>query len=82
MQEKDDNKRHLPQFQTDVDAFDRRSIDRRKRVSEGYTYISAVGWICRRERSRRECDCPKKIVLASKPSVVLKTKTKRFYRSH
>jgi hypothetical protein len=80
MQEKDDSKRLLPQFRTDVDSFDRRSIDRRKHASEGYTYISTVGWICRRERSRRECDCPLKTTLASKPSIVLKTK--RVYRSH
>ena len=82
MQEEDDNRQHLPQFQTDADSSDRRSIERRKRVCEGYTYISAVGWICRRERSRRDCDCIKNRALASKPSVVLKTKTKRVYRSH
>jgi hypothetical protein len=40
---------------------DRRYIDRRKEPCEGFTYISTVGWICRREQSRRkedffECD--------------------------
>jgi hypothetical protein len=27
--------------------------DRRQRDSKGYTYISIVGWICRREKKRR-----------------------------
>lgn len=45
-----------------VDAGDKRKHeDRRKVCSEGYAYISVVGWICRRERSRRKNDllgCP------------------------
>ena len=82
MQKKEFNKRHLPKYQADFDACDRRSIDRRKCDCEGYTYISTVGWICRRERSRRKCDCQKNKELASKPSVVLKSDTKRFYGPH
>jgi len=35
---------------------ERRSEDRRKQPSEGFTRISIVGWICRRERSRRQED--------------------------
>ena len=27
--------------------------DRRKEPCEGFTYVSTVGWICRRERVRR-----------------------------
>jgi hypothetical protein len=30
--------------------------DRRKKQSEGFTYISSVGWIDRRERLRRKDD--------------------------
>ena len=35
---------------------ERRTEDRRKQPSEGFTRISIVGWICRRERSRRKGD--------------------------
>jgi hypothetical protein len=35
---------------------ERRSEDRRRLSSEGFTRISIVGWICRRERTRRESD--------------------------
>ncbi len=31
----------------------RRVKDRRQKHNEGYTYISIVGWICRREKKRR-----------------------------
>lgn len=45
-----------------VDAGNKRKhADRRKLCSEGYAYISVVGWICRREWSRRKDDslgCP------------------------
>ena len=34
-------------------ALKRRVEDRRKFSSEGFAYISIVGWICRRERCRR-----------------------------
>lgn len=33
-----------------------RYCDRRKAPSKGYAYISTVGWICRRERTRRKND--------------------------
>jgi len=35
---------------------ERRTEDRRKQPSEGFTRISMVGWICRRERTGRESD--------------------------
>lgn len=28
--------------------------ERRKETCEGFTYVSTVGWICRREKSRRQ----------------------------
>jgi hypothetical protein len=40
----------------DPDASDRRYTDRRKEPCEGFTYVSMVGWICRREQSRRKDD--------------------------
>jgi hypothetical protein len=33
---------------------DRRDKDRRREPCEGFTYVSTVGWICRREKSRRK----------------------------
>jgi hypothetical protein len=38
------------------DLKQRRTEDRRKQQSKGFTSISIVGWICRRERTRREGD--------------------------
>jgi len=32
----------------------RRKLDRRKKATPGFAYISTVGWICRREKSRRK----------------------------
>jgi hypothetical protein len=40
----------------DAELSDRRNHDRRKEPCEGYTYVSMVGWICRREKSRRKDD--------------------------
>jgi hypothetical protein len=37
-------------------AIDYRNEERRKVPARGFTYVSAVGWICRRERCRREGD--------------------------
>ena len=34
----------------------KREVDRRKEPSKGYTYITTVGWICRREKVRRKDD--------------------------
>lgn len=31
-------------------------MDRRRHPAEGYMWISEVGWICRREKSRRDRD--------------------------
>lgn len=38
----------------DYDAKIRRKQDRRKKASSGFAYVSMVGWICRREKSRRK----------------------------
>ena len=40
----------------EVNLNKRGTEDRRKQPSEGFTRISMVGWICRRERTRREGD--------------------------
>jgi hypothetical protein len=32
----------------------RQESDRRQDDCEGFTYVSTVGWICRREQSRRK----------------------------
>ena len=46
------------QFDSDQGHFleNRQNQERRKKPSEGYTYISIVGWIDRRERFRRKDD--------------------------
>ncbi len=66
MQDKDYNERHSTHMFPSMDDLDRRLNDRRKHTSEGYTYISMVGWICRREHRRRSCDCKKNRVDESK----------------
>jgi hypothetical protein len=38
---------------------ERRDCERRKLESKGYTYISMVGWMDRREHKRRTDDCYK-----------------------
>ena len=35
---------------------EKRAIDRRQETGKGYTYITTVGWICRREKTRRKDD--------------------------
>lgn len=35
----------------------RKGDERRRRKSLGHMYISTVGWICRREKDRRNKDC-------------------------
>jgi hypothetical protein len=55
-----ENKEHLNEahanLEQDADYSDRRYIDRRKEPCEGFAYVSTVGWICRREQSRRKDD--------------------------
>lgn len=41
--------------QTDVDE-KRYGTDRRKKSASGFTCVSIVGWICRREQTRRKGD--------------------------
>ncbi len=46
-------KPHMPQ---EYDSNNRRKKDRRNQVCRGFTQISIVGWICRRETVRRKDD--------------------------
>ena len=41
-------------FEQAIHHDDQRDEDRRKAPCEGFTYISVVGWICRREKIRRK----------------------------
>jgi len=41
-------------FQHNLAPSDRRDKDRRREACEGFTYVSTVGWICRREKGRRK----------------------------
>jgi hypothetical protein len=36
--------------------FRQRNGERRKQPAKGFTYISMVGWVCRREQIRRKDD--------------------------
>ena len=45
-----------------------REDDRRKEACEGFTYVSTVGWICRRERIRRKASERQKQVKAFDPA--------------
>jgi hypothetical protein len=56
MEEKELRKNPDIHFQQNMESFDRRFKDRREETRAGFTYISTVGWICRREKSRREDD--------------------------
>jgi hypothetical protein len=38
----------------ELGVFDRRQGERRVQASKGYTYIQMVGWMDRREQSRRQ----------------------------
>ena len=49
-----DNKAARFDVEQKVHVEDHRVKERRQEESEGYTYISMVGWICRRERFRRK----------------------------
>jgi len=55
----DDNRlarKNSPEGMQAAVAYERRNEDRRKVPSEGFSYISVVGWICRREQCRRQDD--------------------------
>ena len=43
-------------FKQGVDVINRRQVDRRRGPGKGFTYVSTVGWICRREQARRNDD--------------------------
>ena len=49
----DDIKSHLERY-SNLDS--RWGEERRKKQSDGFTYISSVGWIDRREKLRRKDD--------------------------
>ena len=49
-----DNKVTQFNFEQAVHLENQREKDRREEPCEGFTYISTVGWICRRERFRRK----------------------------
>lgn len=53
-----DNKQTRSGVEQSVRHEDKRDKDRREASCEGYTYISTVGWICRREIIRRK-DLPR-----------------------
>lgn len=42
------------------ESMERRYFDRRKAPGNGFTYVSIVGWICRREKRRRKNECREK----------------------
>lgn len=54
MNEIKENKKDAFDSEQAICLKDHREEDRRKEACEGYTYISTVGWICRRERIRRK----------------------------
>lgn len=51
-----DERRHEGRRDIAQDSDGRRHEERRKTYSEGYIYLSMVGWYCRREQSRRKGD--------------------------
>lgn len=55
MKSQSQNQNHL-QDRADPQR-ERRKEHRRKDECEGYAYIQMVGWMDRRERTRRETDC-------------------------
>lgn len=54
MEEIKDNKKTTFDVEKEVHCEHQREKDRRSELCEGFTYISTVGWICRRERFRRK----------------------------
>ncbi len=56
MENKEEYKEALVNFEQEDNSSDRRYLERRREPKEGFTYISTVGWICRREQSRRRDD--------------------------
>ncbi|MBC2713277.1 MAG: hypothetical protein HGJ94_20460 [Desulfosarcina sp.] len=54
MKEIKDNKETKFNFKQAGHRENQREKDRREELCEGFTYISTVGWICRREKTRRK----------------------------
>ena len=46
----------LDDNQNQMSSSKRSGLDRRHDSCEGFAYVSTVGWICRREKTRRETD--------------------------
>ncbi|GAB6905810.1 hypothetical protein DESC_590049 [Desulfosarcina cetonica] len=53
-QHQKEEKRILGNARKASTANKRTGMDRRQVICEGFTYVSTVGWICRREKSRRK----------------------------
>lgn len=51
-----DDRRHEQRRDVNQDSDGRRHEERRHTHSNGYIYLSMVGWYCRRERNRRKGD--------------------------
>lgn len=56
MLEKEYSKEAQINFKQEDQGAERRSDERRKEPSKGFAYIGPVGWICRREKVRRDHD--------------------------
>ena len=54
MEKNKTNRDSHAEFEQNLAPSDRRFKDRRRERCEGFTYVSTVGWICRREKSRRK----------------------------
>ncbi len=54
MEEKESTLDPQNQMQQNMEPYKRGDTDRRQDDCEGFTYVSTVGWICRREQCRRK----------------------------
>jgi hypothetical protein len=56
MEEKEKSNKQNHGFQKEIATKDYRIRERREKDCPGFTYVSIVGWICRRENVRRKND--------------------------
>lgn len=56
MEEKEFRNESQSLFKPNKVSLERRYMHRRKALCNGFTYVSMVGWICRREKARRESE--------------------------
>jgi hypothetical protein len=54
MEEKESTTGPQNRIRQNMEPCKRTQTDRRQDDCEGFTYVSTVGWICRRERCRRK----------------------------